>query len=866
MVKSLLLIVICTFVLSVQTSAQRADVRDSICCDSLVKILTGKNWRSDDSIFVKDIRSEGNTLHVKFNSLASTVLLTEAKLDAMTQMMQSRYNNPLLNVRFSAGNISLKKLLHTNARQPRDKAVPVVCRAEQGALSGRNLALWNSHGKYYEQSLSRWEWQRARLFTTVEDLLTTSFVLPFLTPMLENAGANVFLPRERDWQRNVVVVDNESEDFHSNGLKVVSTTTGYKYLPVVRKSDNPFSLGTAVSFLMSEGDSLVYSGTVPVSGNYGVHVCYNASAESSSKVTYTVVTPRNRQSYTVNQQCGGSMWLYLGTLSLYAGDTWRIVVSGSGQVSADAVRLGGGMGHVERCGTTSNVPCYMEGARYYLQANGFDASVYSPSDGKNDYTDDVNARGEWVNALIKEKNINVDAVIALHTDAGIAQCDSVVGTLTIVSTVNKEPYHNGRNRWTSHALAYSVEQSIVRDLRTLWNPHWSERGIWDKRYSEARRANVPSVLIELLSHQNLNDMRYALHPQFRHDACRAIYKGILRYLEGDSAVIQPLAVSDFGICQMAEDTLLLSWRPTVDPLESSARPDGYHLYVDGELLLSTSDTAVTIHQPADGILREYSVRAFNSGGVSMVSQVMGARLRRGAQRAIVVDGNVRVAAPDIVKTDQYAGVLRNSDPGVPWGKELALCGEQYDYNPDSPWLDDDAPGWGASHADMEQIDIIGNRTLRASSKIDTLYDKGFSTVSVSKGFFEQTSLPADVMQLYISLGKERTTWHGCSQPRYSIYTPSFMTSVDSAAMRQIDITIAGDYVGSELSSEEVAKWASQTLGIKPLSHKASKRAGHSSVDAILPACNDAVTLERYPDTQAPAAVRYKNITTYGYED
>ena len=36
-----------------------------------------------------------------------------------------------------------------------------------------------------------------------------AYTLPFLIPMLENAGANVFMPRERDWQVHEVVVDND---------------------------------------------------------------------------------------------------------------------------------------------------------------------------------------------------------------------------------------------------------------------------------------------------------------------------------------------------------------------------------------------------------------------------------------------------------------------------------------------------------------------------------------------------------------------------------------------------------------------------------------------------------------------------------
>ena len=58
-----------------------------------------------------------------------------------------------------------------------------------------------------EPKLDRWEWQRAYL--PDQDLYTQSYVLPFLVPMLENAGANVLLPRERDCQTAEVIVDND---------------------------------------------------------------------------------------------------------------------------------------------------------------------------------------------------------------------------------------------------------------------------------------------------------------------------------------------------------------------------------------------------------------------------------------------------------------------------------------------------------------------------------------------------------------------------------------------------------------------------------------------------------------------------------
>ena len=77
-------------------------------------------------------------------------------------------------------------------------------------LQGRNIALWQSHGRYYDQRSERWRWQRPCLFQTCEDMFTQSFVIPYLVPMIENAGGYVLMPRERDTQTNEVISDNDA--------------------------------------------------------------------------------------------------------------------------------------------------------------------------------------------------------------------------------------------------------------------------------------------------------------------------------------------------------------------------------------------------------------------------------------------------------------------------------------------------------------------------------------------------------------------------------------------------------------------------------------------------------------------------------
>ena len=61
-------------------------------------------------------------------------------------------------------------------------------------LTERNIVLYPSHGLYYNRDRAEWIWQRATLWTTVEDLYSQEYVR-HITRMLENAGANVLSPR-----------------------------------------------------------------------------------------------------------------------------------------------------------------------------------------------------------------------------------------------------------------------------------------------------------------------------------------------------------------------------------------------------------------------------------------------------------------------------------------------------------------------------------------------------------------------------------------------------------------------------------------------------------------------------------------------
>src|SRR5574344_1028863 len=143
-------------------------------------------------------------------------------------------------------------------------------------LQNRHISLWASHGKYYNVSQKKWEWQRPLLFCTMEDLFTQTIVIPYLLPMLQHAGAVVFTPRERDWQKNEVIVDNDNPQkyYMETGWKDKWCDTeikGFAYRNgTYNDGENPFQNGTArMATAVSRKSGtcgISYTPNIPVSG------------------------------------------------------------------------------------------------------------------------------------------------------------------------------------------------------------------------------------------------------------------------------------------------------------------------------------------------------------------------------------------------------------------------------------------------------------------------------------------------------------------------------------------------------------------------------------------------------------------------
>ncbi len=714
-------------------------------------------------------------------------------------------------------------------------------------LQNNNIAMWHSHGWYYNYKLDRWLWQRARLFQVVEDMGPISFVLPYITPMLENAGANVYLPRERDTQLNEVVIDNDdyiydrdSKNYTEFGNWRYGKGDGFLYgEPPYEANFNPFLGGLhRITETSSEATAQIeYIPTIPESGEYAVNISYVASPDNAEDAHYTVHHLGGKTEFLVNQTIGGNSWYYLGTFKFAEGtnpDLGSVIVDNKSQnpnklVSADVVRFGGGMGIVERGGAVSGRPKFVEGSRYYLQYAGMpDTLVYNINGDTLDYTDDYQSRGEWVNYLVgnpcgpnkdrtKGLGIPIDLSLAFHTDAGITRNDTVIGTLSIYSVTDYDSnyvFPDGVSRLANRDLADIMQTQIVNDIKAKYDSVWNRRQLYDGRYSEAARPNVPSVLLELLSHQNFLDNKFQLDPRYRFDVARSIYKSMIRFIANEHQreyVIQPLPVTDMATQLNEDGSIQLSWQPRFDPLEKTAVATGYVVYRrigDGGF-----DNGVYVAEPTykidglgKGVVYSFKVTAVNAGGESFPSEILSVGFAgKNSNTAVVINAFDRISGPACIESDKFTGFVNFYDAGVPDKYDLSYTGQQYNFTPVSRWGSDDAPGHGASHANFETKVIAGNTFDFTKVHGEALLKNGWSFISVSDEAASEEFYNLNKYDFVdIIFGEEKETeWpkkysEDMYGKQFKTFNEKFQEKISEYLTGGGNVFLSGSYIGSDL--------------------------------------------------------------------
>ncbi len=787
-------------------------------------------------------------------------------------------------------------------------------------LEGRHIALWQSHGKYYINDKDKWGWQRPRLFCTTEDQFTQSFILPYLLPMLENAGANVFTPRERDTQKQEVIVDNDGSLSGHGGqgslyLDVKSRKARWEQTSrpgfaqrkrVYQDNENPFLSGTARFAKTEKKKDKAFAEWVPdipETGEYAVYVSYQTLPGSVSDAKYLVFHNGGVTEFKVNQQIGSGTWVYLGTFTFDKGrnDYGMVVLSNEskekGVVCADAVRFGGGMGNIARGGQTSGLPRYLEGARYFAQWAGMPYPVYGGYEGKNDMNDDINVRSRTVNYLAGKSlsnpteeglGIPFEMSMALHSDAGFSKEDEIIGTLGIYTTnFNNGRLHAGTDRHASRDLSDILLTQLQRDIRSTFNVDWTRRSLWNRNYSETRLPAVPSTIVELLSHQNFADMRLGHDPNFKFTVGRALYKAILQYIcsqHGKDYVVQPLPVSHFAIrFGQKKNTLELSWQGEEDPLEPTAKPREYIVYT--RIGRGGFDNGVRVSSPSHtvkielGIVYSFKVTAVNRGGESFPSEILAAyKAKREKGQILIVNGFDRISGPAVIDTPDAAGFDLSQDPGVPYLYDISLCGAQQNFS-----RKEAGRRLGESSDEYEGMKIIGNtfdypfvhgKAIQAAGNYSFV---SCSDEAVEKGILSLEDYP--IVDYILGLEKEDNSSNPARNTYYKTFSSPMQRILTSYCQSGGHLLVSGAYVGTDMDSSQGNKEFIQNIlkyrhgnSLKTDGDKIAVRGlGHTftlprlpneqsypvtSPDCILP-MSPAFPVMTYAIGNTPAAVAYQ---------
>jgi hypothetical protein len=805
-------------------------------------------------------------------------------------------------------------------------------------LFDRNIVVWPSHGWYYDNKENRWKWQRPRLFQSVEDLLPYSIVIPYLAPMLKDAGAEVFIPRERNLQPNEVIVDNDSNNEISYSEKVFDNkeiwqkgkTKGYAVGTIPYPTGlNPFKQGTykyinADTAVTAQVSWIPY---IPKTGYYGIYISYASLPNSINDAHYTVYYSGGKTDFIVNQSIGGSTWEYLGKFKFYEGfnpESGKVVLTNESSnpvgkvVTADGARFGGGYGIIERNGLTSGRPKFEEASRYWLQFIGMpDSLVYSFNNNQNDYVDDYESRAEYANYLYgapfgpnkdrdaKGLGIPIDISLAFHTDAGFTKNDSTIGTLSIYSLNDYDTskvFPDGMSRMANRDLADLIQTQVVNDIRAKYDTNWTRRELRNAKYSEAARPNFPSCLLELLAHQNFSDMQFALDPRFRFIVARAIYKAMLRFLSVQynfTYQVEPLPVSHFTSYFDTTGNLELKWKPELDSLEPTAKPDRYIVYEkigdgdfdNGQIVYKPQ---LIIHNLEKGKIYSFKVTAANNGGESFPSEILSAcKMDNDKPPVLIINGFTRICGPASIRTNKFTGFLDFVDPGVPYKSDLSFTGAQYNFDPVSAYISNDAPGFGASSSNYETQIIAGNTFDYPYVHGKSLKDAGFSFTSTSAAAVIDTMINLSKYNFVdLILGEQKTTpWQRTYEDSirgipFKTFPGKLQELLKNYLTQGGNLFVSGSYIASDLYSNTDStgiKFMNNVLKFQYDADHASRDGKVVSVDSSFfpsdstfdfnTSLNDSIyavqapdaivnndqsqVLLRYSENQFPAAVGYK---------
>ncbi|MHC4391331.1 MAG: golvesin C-terminal-like domain-containing protein, partial [Planctomycetota bacterium] len=523
-------------------------------------------------------------------------------------------------------------------------------RPSTGALNGRRIFVSAGHGKHWKDATGTFSFDRGLTHGVREDISNAQTCIDFLIPMLIDAGAEVVTGRERSYQTNEVIVDNDSNgspDYVESGAWNNGSAPGYR-----TSTQDGFGLGTYrhASTVTGAPTAIArFAPNIPEAGRYPVYIAWTANSNRPADTLVKVNHAGGTTQVRLDQRSQGSRWFFCGSFFFDAGRQGSVEVTNSaGQagkaVIADAVRFGSGMGSIIDNGRTSGIPRWQEHGRYKaLYSGGGHLSSFS-------HLRTVPEFANWWGGH--------DAYIMWHSNAGGGK-----GTVSF--------YYDSSHALSpeSRRLAESVHRGVIADAKHH-DSNWTDRGFrnqlanWTEMFYTI--AHRPVMLCEVAFHDHVDDAEDLRDPKFRRAAARGAVKGFIRYFNGANSSVPPVPPTGVQVVNVGGGIMRVTWNSAQDPVDSTAAaPTGARVYLslngrgfdDGWAVTSGQSFDVSGVQP--GEILSVKVTQTNAGGESRPSEVLCARRPVGgnAPEFLIVNGfdrlDERVNVRDRVQTFDY---------------------------------------------------------------------------------------------------------------------------------------------------------------------------------------------------------------------
>lgn len=570
-----------------------------------------------------------------------------------------------VNASDAAGNARLISSFVKTAPQPHKETLPApqpsaALTGQGGGLNGKTVFVSAGHGWYRFGTILTGTYKTQRPVYPlspypagegiIEDFNNAEAVNQYLLKYLRNSGADAWTVRERDMNTAMIIVDNASVDFATQGAQGAwSSGSGgqagtYRYAAI-----NATATATAT-----------WTFTPTTSATYAVYVWFpNVTATRTLEAHYYIDHAGGTTPITLTQTRDGNNWRYVGDFPFYATQAGRIRLTNQSTtagaiVLADAIRVGGGRGDVSLNGApVSNKPRWEEQSSQYAKwVNEPDAGVVS----------DVWIRpryAEW------EKETGEDAVyISWHTN-GATGYTTARGTETY-------RYLSPTVTSGSDTLQNAVHTELLSALRTSWDATWPDRGQLQRDLGEVGQlSTMPGVLIENGFHDNPTDATAMKDPRFMDISARAIYHGLVKYWNSIDPnvplIYLPEPPTRLQVRNSGAGQVTLTWQPGPTdgsgPLGDAATtyrvytsPDGFG-WDNGVLVASTT---YTLSNLTPNQLIYFKVTGVNVGGESFTTPVLAARVAAsGSASILIVYGFERIdGLGDIQQNDPNEGLSR----------------------------------------------------------------------------------------------------------------------------------------------------------------------------------------------------------------